>query len=51
MENMTNKEYQQYAEKKIPKPTYFKNMLMAFLVGGLYVPLANLLEIGFLIVD
>ena len=24
MENMTNKEYQQYAEKKIPKPTYFK---------------------------
>lgn len=35
MENMTNKEYQKYAEKKVPKPTYFKNMLMAFLVGGI----------------
>jgi len=31
---MTNKEYQKYAEKKVPKPTYLKNIIMAFIVGG-----------------
>ncbi|NLJ98530.1 MAG: stage V sporulation protein AC [Tissierellia bacterium] len=35
MENMNNKEYQKYVEQKIPKPTYAKNMLFAFIVGGL----------------
>ncbi|MCF6464063.1 stage V sporulation protein AC [Clostridium sp. Cult1] len=35
MDKMTKKEYQRYAEKKIPKPTYFKNILFAFIVGGL----------------
>ncbi|NLV89424.1 MAG: stage V sporulation protein AC [Tissierellia bacterium] len=44
MENMTNKEYQQYAEKKIPKPTYFKNMLMAFLVGGIICTIGQLIR-------
>ncbi|MCF6466474.1 stage V sporulation protein AC [Clostridium sp. Cult2] len=34
MNQMTNKEYQKYAKKKIPKPTYFKNILYAFIVGG-----------------
>lgn len=34
MKNMTNKEYQKYAEKKVPKPTYLKNIIMAFIVGG-----------------
>lgn len=34
MENMTNKDYQDYAKKKVPQPTYFKNILFAFLVGG-----------------
>lgn len=34
MDNMNNKEYQKYAERKIPKPTYFKNILYAFVVGG-----------------
>lgn len=28
-------EYKQYVEKVSPKPTYFKNSMMAFLVGGL----------------
>lgn len=28
-------QYKQYVEKKGPKPTYLKNMIMAFLVGGL----------------
>lgn len=34
MENMTNKDYQNYIESKVPKPTYIKNILLAFLVGG-----------------
>lgn len=34
MDKMNNKEYQKYAEKKVPKPTYLKNILYAFLVGG-----------------
>ena len=28
-------EYKQYVEKMSPKPTYLKNSIMAFLVGGL----------------
>ncbi len=28
-------EYKQYVEKMSPKPTYLKNIIMAFLVGGL----------------
>lgn len=34
MENFNINEYQKFAEKKIPKPTYIKNMVFAFLVGG-----------------
>ncbi len=28
-------EYNQYVKEKIPKPTYFKNIIWAFIVGGL----------------
>lgn len=34
MENMNKKDYQKYAERKVPKPTYIKNIVLAFLVGG-----------------
>lgn len=34
MENMNKKDYQKYAEKKVPKPTYIKNIVLAFLIGG-----------------
>lgn len=34
MENLNKKEYEKYVEVKIPKPTYVKNIIMAFLVGG-----------------
>lgn len=34
MENMSNQDYQKYAEKQIPKPTHLKNIVSAFLVGG-----------------
>lgn len=31
---MSKKDYQEYANKKVPKPTYFKNIIYAFIVGG-----------------
>ena len=34
MDNLNNKDYQEFAEKKIPKPTYTRNIIFAFLVGG-----------------
>lgn len=34
MENLNKKDYQEYASKKAPKPTYLKNIIFAFLVGG-----------------
>lgn len=34
MENMNKKNYQKYAENKIPSPTYIKNSILAFIVGG-----------------
>lgn len=34
MENLNKKDYQKYAENKTPKPTYVKNIIMAFIVGG-----------------
>ena len=34
MDNLNNNEYRKYADKKVPKPTYVKNMILAFLVGG-----------------
>lgn len=34
MDNLTNKEYQEYVKKKVPKPDYFKNCIRAFVVGG-----------------
>lgn len=35
MENLNKKDYKDYVDRKVPKPTYLKNMIMAFLVGGL----------------
>ena len=34
MKNMTNKEYQSYLKKKVPKPNYIQNSFRAFIVGG-----------------
>lgn len=41
MDNLNKKEYQQYAEKKVPKPTYVKNIIMAFIVGGAICTIAQ----------
>lgn len=35
MENLNKKDYGKYAEGKVPKPTYLKNIIFAFLIGGL----------------
>lgn len=34
MVNKSNKEYEKYADKKVPKPTYIRNIIFAFLIGG-----------------
>ncbi|OLS02861.1 stage V sporulation protein AC [Tissierella creatinophila] len=34
MDNLNNKDYQKFVEEKIPKPTYARNIILAFLVGG-----------------
>lgn len=43
MENLNKKDYQNYAKKKIPKPTYLKNIIMAFLVGGLICTIGQII--------
>lgn len=35
MDKMNKKDYQKYAEGKVPKPTHMKNIVFAFLVGGI----------------
>ncbi|MFA5575718.1 MAG: stage V sporulation protein AC [Tissierellaceae bacterium] len=44
MENMNKKEYQKYAEQQVPKPTYLKNSLMAFVIGGLICLLGQIIR-------
>lgn len=44
MDNMNKKEYQKYSEKKVPKPTYLKNIIFAFLVGGAICTVGQLLR-------
>lgn len=44
MENKSNVDYQKYAEKKVPKPTYIKNIVFAFLVGGAICTLGQILS-------
>lgn len=34
MENLNKKDYEKFAKRKVPKPTYTKNIIFAFLVGG-----------------
>lgn len=35
LENLNKKEYQMFVKEKVPKPTYLKNLIMAFVIGGL----------------
>ncbi len=44
MDRLNKEEYKKYAEKKIPKPTYFKNIIWAFIVGGLICTFGQLIR-------
>lgn len=35
VKKINNKEYSKYVDEKIPKPSYLKNCIKAFIVGGL----------------
>lgn len=43
MENLNRKEYGKYVEEMTPKPTYGKNIIMAFLVGGAICTLGQII--------
>jgi stage V sporulation protein AC len=44
MDKLNKNEYKKYADKKIPKPTYFKNIVWAFIVGGLICMLGQFIR-------
>ncbi|WP_416197790.1 MAG: Stage V sporulation protein AC [Sporanaerobacter sp.] len=44
MDKLNKKDYQEYAERKIPRPTYFKNIFWAFVIGGLICTLGQLIR-------
>lgn len=46
MENKNKKDYEKYANKKVPKPTYLKNIIFAFLIGGGICTLGQLIING-----
>lgn len=43
MQKMSNTDYQNYAKRKVPKPTYVRNIIFAFLVGGLICTIGQLI--------
>ena len=44
MDNFNNKEYQEYVKKKKPQPNYIKNIMWAFLVGGLICVIGQIIS-------
>ncbi len=44
MINKSNKEYEKYADEKVPKPTYIKNIILAFLMGGFICVIGQILN-------
>ena len=40
---MTNEEYREFSEKRAPRSKWKKNMIMAFLIGGLICCVGQLL--------
>jgi stage V sporulation protein AC len=43
MDKLNKREYKEYAEKKMPKPPYVKNMIMAFIVGGIFCTIGQII--------
>lgn len=44
MDKLNKKDYQEFAEKKVPKPPYLKNILMAFIVGGIICTIGQIVS-------
>lgn len=44
MEKLNKQEYQKYIKDKVPKPTHAKNMLLAFIIGGLFCVLGEFIN-------
>lgn len=44
MEKLNKQEYQKYVKEKIPKPTYLKNVIFAFVIGGLICVVGELIN-------
>ncbi|MGF7058606.1 stage V sporulation protein AC [Brassicibacter mesophilus] len=43
MNNINQKDYYEYVKKKMPKPSYLKNCIWAFIVGGLICDVGQLI--------
>lgn len=46
MDNINQNDYKKYVNKKIPKPSYLKNCIWAFIVGGLICTFGQLIQNG-----
>lgn len=44
MDKFNKNDYKKYAEKKIPNPPYVKNIILAFIVGGLICTLGQIIQ-------
>lgn len=44
MDKLNKKEYKEYATKKIPKPTFLRNNIWAFIIGGLICVVGQLIS-------
>lgn len=44
MDKLNKKDYEKFASAKIPKPTYFKNIIWAFIIGGFICVLGQLIR-------
>lgn len=44
MDKLNKKEYKEYATKKVPKPTFLRNNIWAFVIGGLICVVGQLIS-------
>ncbi len=44
MENFNDKKYREYVDKKSPKPKYIKNIIWAFVVGGIICTIGQMIN-------
>lgn len=44
MDKLNKNDFSKYIEEKVPKPTYFKNIIWAFIVGGIICIIGQLIR-------